>query len=180
NPMPTRFRLVLICLALPALFWACGNPFAPGLADGTENGGSILTDQGSPAEVLTNFRYAYTFKDSLVYSEILDSAFLFVSTNFNVTPPEAIVWGRDRELRTVGRMFRFFNTLDLTFGSPTAVRVLDTLATGEPRRMEEKLTFTLTLDGGSAIPALIGEVLFEFILRNDGRWYLIRWEDLQS
>lgn len=170
----------MLSFAVALLLAACTNPFAPGLADADAGGGAIITDQQSPAEVLVNFQYAYTFKDSLVYAEILDSAFLFISTNFNVSPPEPINWGRDRELRTVGRMFRFFDNLDLTFNDPGTERILDTLETGAPRHVEQKITFTLTLSGGGTVPTtLIGEVLFEFILREEGRWYLIRWEDLQ-
>lgn len=149
---------------------ACNNPFAPGEAENGE-GDAPLTDQATPDKVLQNFQYAYTFKDSLVYSELLDSAFIFISENFNVTPPEPIVWGRDQELKTTGRMFRFFNTLDLTWGNRP-------LRDPSPASTDTSytITFTLTLDGGSNIPALIGVVIFDFVKR-DGKWRISRWKD---
>jgi hypothetical protein len=156
-------------------FLAC-NPFAPGEADDRVSDG-LLTKQENPDQVLQNFQYAYTFKDSLVYSELLDSSFIFVSENFNVSPPEPIVWGRDQELRTTGRMFRFFNTLDLTFNN---VIQRDTVKIdendGKPSIIEDEITFTLTLDGGSSIPTLIGVVLFTYS-RRDQKWFISRWQD---
>ena len=163
------FVFVSICFV--SILLRCQNPFAPSIAGEDVGGALLLTEQKNPDEVLQNFQYAYTFKDSLVYSEVLDSAFIFVSTNFNVSPPEAIVWGRDQELKTTGRMFRFFNTIDLVWGSRP---LPDPPANSET--FSRKITFTLTLDGGSAIPTLIGEVTFTFIKRGE-RWYISRWQD---
>ena len=168
-----RIKIITIMLAttLTVLFWQCQNPFAPAVARDEVQGALLLTEQKTPDQVLQNFQYAYTFKDSLVYSEILDTTFIFISTNFNVSPPEAIVWGRDQELKTTGRMFRFFNTLDLTWGARAVPNPPD--STDE---YIQKMTFTLTLDGGNAIPTLIGEVTFTFIKRGE-RWYIARWQD---
>ena len=138
----------------------------------------IVDGAALPDEVLTNFLYAYTFRDSLVYSELFDSSFTFISWDFGVSPPEPINWGRDRELRVAGRMFRFFDTIDLTWDSRTPIA--SDSVDNELVRVEEKLTFTLTLDGGTTIPTLIGEVNFVFVRREeDERWVIIRWEDLR-
>ena len=63
----------------------CWNPFAP--TEGLLEGGSslTLTEQRSPDEVLQNFRYAYIYRDSLVYSELFDictNLFRFNIDNF--------------------------------------------------------------------------------------------------
>ncbi len=171
------FITVPLAGAILLLLLTCTNPFAPAQLENSGETG-LLTDQLSPDEVLANFLYAYTFRDSLVYSELFDSSFTFVSWDFGVTPPEPINWGRDRELRVAGRMFRFFDTIDLTWDSRTPIAT-DSLD-NEPVRVEEKLTFTLTLDGGTTIPTLIGEVTFVFVRREeDDRWVIIRWEDLR-
>jgi len=169
------FFLGLMLTALIVI--RCANPFAPALADENAGQNSLLTEQKSPGEVLLNFAFAYSFKDSLVYSELLDSTFIFVSTNFNVSPPEPINWGRDQELRVVGRMFRFFNTLDITFNEPIRSDTLQRNDNGQATRVQETLTFTLTLDGGGADPVFNGEVVFQYVLRDDERWYIARWED---
>ncbi len=174
-------KISCLCLffLMSGLFLTCNNPFAPGTAAGDETGTLLLTSQLTPDEVLQNFQYAYTFKDSLVYSDLFDSSFIFLSTNFNVSPPEPLGWNRDQELRIVGRMFRFFNTLDLTFNSvlrrdTLAISVDDSL----PERIEDTITFTLTLDGGSGIPTLLGEVIFTYF-RKETTWRIVRWEDKQ-
>lgn len=172
-------RIITLIFAAGLLGWvSCDNPFAPANATGNEGKTLLVTEQKTPDEVLQNFRYAYTFKDSLVYSDLLDSSFTFVSWNFNVSPPEPINWGRDVELRTAGRMFRFFNTLDLTFN----VIIRDTVGVDpqdqKPNQIEHTITFTLTLDGGRSIPTLIGEVRFSYA-RREGKWLITRWEDRQ-
>jgi hypothetical protein len=164
-----QFALILFISTVLCIFLAC-NPFAPGESDG-EGGGFLLTDQTTPDKVLQNFQYAYTFKDSLVYSELLDSTFIFISENFNVSPPEPIVWGRDQELKITGRMFRIINTIDLTWNN----RPLDDPPPGATVS-EYRITFTLTLDGGSTIPTLIGEVIFTFVKRGE-KWFISRWKD---
>lgn len=163
--------IIFALLGCLLIFGQCTNPFAPAEAENNATRSILLTEQLTPDEVLQNFLYAYTFKDSLVYSELFDSTFTFISQNFNVSPPEPINWGRDQELRTVGRMFRFFNTLDLTWGS----RPLPEPIPGTTE-YERRITFTLTLDGGMTIPTLIGVVTFRFIKRGD-KWYIARWVD---
>ncbi len=164
--LPTGLSLGLLCAA----YWlGCVNPFAPAVTSEPAQSSSLLTNQETPEEVLINFRYAYTFKDSLVYSEILDSTFIFRSWDFNVSPPVPLQWGRDTELRITGRMFRFFNTLDLVWNKTA---VVDTLEDG----IEMKRTFTLTLDGGRSIPTLNGEVRFRFVRRGK-KWFIALWED---
>jgi hypothetical protein len=164
-----QFWIILFTFIILSISVGC-NPFAPGESEG-EGGDFLLTDQTTPDKVLQNFQYAYTFKDSLVYSELLDSTFIFISENFNISPPEPIVWGRDQELKTTGRMFRIINTIDLTWNNrplqdpPQGVSIT-----------ESRITFTLTLDGGSTIPTLIGEVLFTFVKRGE-RWFISRWKD---
>ncbi len=172
---------VLICTTIIILTLACRNPFAPSLADKNTSLSKLLTSQRNPEEVLSNFRYAYTFKDSLIYSEVLDSTFLFKSIDYNEYPPKPIEWGRDLELRTTGGMFRFFRILDVVWNT---ISQPDTLPiSGNPGQtggylIEHHVTFTLTLDGGQSIPPLNGEVLFQFIQRGD-KYYISFWEDLK-
>ena len=147
---------------------ACQNPFAPAIADG-DNSLTLISDQKTPEGVLDNFLYAYTFKDSLVYSELFDSSFVFISTNFNTSPPEPITWGRAQELRTAGRMFRFFQTLDLTWDSFTPGDTTETT-------IGKSINFTLILDGGRSIPPFSGKSIFTFI-RRDEKWLIVRWVD---
>jgi len=166
-----KFSGYILLLGLALYFISCLNPFAPVEVDEAIPKTGLLTNQETPEAVLVNFKFAYTFKDSLVYSELFDSTFIFRSWDFNVSPPLPIAWGRDVELKTTARMFRFFTTLDLIWNS-TVYFFTDSLK----ERAEMKKTFTLTLDGGRTIPTLNGEVIFKFIRRGE-KWYITLWED---
>ncbi len=162
-----------LTIVIIILFIGCTNPFAPKLVNENLLSSSFITDQKSPQDVLTNFRYAYIFKDSLIYSEIIDSSFTFSSTNYSTTPPSPITWGRDDDLRTTAKMFRHFRDINLTW-SDTINSYIDST------NAAIKLIFTLTFDDGSVIPTLRGEANFNFEKKNTGIWKIIRWEDFSS
>ena len=155
------------------LLFSCANPFAPKLVNQNLQTSSFLTEQKSPKDVLSNFRYAYIFKDSLIYSELIDSSFIFISKNYATTPPTDIIWGRDDDLRTTSKLFHHFRDIKLTWG--------DTLFSNiESESAELKLIFTLTFDDGTQIPTLKGESFFNFRKKISGKWKIVRWEDLSS
>lgn len=159
--------------------WLTGCIFAPGLSDQDPNASDIVTRQETAMDVLANFRYAYKFADSLIYSDVLDSNFTFVSKNYVTSPPTDIIWGRDVDIKTTVGMFRHFEVLELTWGEPDTARswnidAVDSLNAGIT------LTFQLTLDGGREIPTLKGEAFFEFARRDKQAWRIVRWEDLSS
>ena len=150
------------------------NPFAPELIESGHQS-AIITDQKTPDEVLTNFRYAYIFKDSLIYSDVLDSSFLFISKNYSSTPPTDINWGRDIDIKTTVGLFNHFNVLELNWGGKLFEGYI-----GDSTFYEIKTTFQLTLDGGREIPTIKGEALFNFKRNQSKVWRISRWEDLSS
>jgi hypothetical protein len=116
--MTVNTRIFYIIIFSSFIFLGCNNPFAPRLAGKDTPTSKLLTEQKTPSEVLSNFEYAYTFKDSLIYSDLLDNSFIFRSINYYNDPPEPIHWGRDLELRTTGKMLRYFNTILTQFPHP--------------------------------------------------------------
>lgn len=165
------------------VLFSCVNPFAPSKSQERPSGSLILTEQKTPEQVLTNFAYAYNFKDSLVYSDLLDSSFLFISKNFATDPVTDLTWGRDVDIKTTVGLFRHFETLDLEWGGT----VFENYLNEEKTRKEIKKTFTLTLNGGNRIPTIQGEALFFFRKRTLGTppdtthiWKISRWEDLSK
>lgn len=149
--------------------------FAPGLSDDATGLGDIITRQSTPEDVLTNFRYAYKFADSLIYSDVLDTSFQFISKNYATSPPTDIIWGRDVDIKTTVGMFRYFDVLELTWGEPDPSR-----STQDSTSATITLTFQLTLNGGRDIPTLKGEAFFVFAKRAQNVWRIVRWEDLAS
>ena len=163
----------LIPLLVSIFIFGC-NPFAPDLIDsGTQSG--FITGQKTPDEVLTNFKYAYNLQDSLTYSDVLDSSFIFISKNYSTTPPTDINWGRDVDIKATAGLFRHFNVLELNWGTKLAEGYLS-----DSTLYEIKITFQLTLDGGSEIPTVKGEALFNFKQNTSEVWKITRWEDLSS
>jgi len=166
-----KTQLSLLC---PLLIWiglsSCFNPFAPKI----EHDGSaslILTEQSTPEEVLQNFLYAYTFKDSLVYADLLDSSFVFVYFD-----PEYegggrfISWNRDVDLKTTGSLFRNFDTITLTWNTTIYEFIQDDEA-------ELSKTLQLNLFGSPGDYSLSGSAVFNFKRCHDGRWRITRWKD---
>jgi hypothetical protein len=121
------------------LFLLSCNPFAPELIESGSQS-SIVTGQRTPDEVLTNFRYAYVFKDSLIYSDVLDSSFLFISKNYSSMPPTDINWGRDVDIKATVGLFRHFDVLELNWGGK-----LSEGFGGDSTLYEIKITFQLSL-----------------------------------
>jgi len=159
-------HLMLICLFSVQ---GCWNPFAPteGVFEGETS--LVLTEQKSPEEVLQNFRYAYIYRDSLVYSDLFDTSFVFLYYDPDVGGAGGFdYWGRDTELRTTGRLFRAFDHFTLVWNATT---VSDTSQSGE---ISLTKTFDLSI-GGEFF--LSGNAVFDFMSDPEGVWRITRWQD---
>jgi hypothetical protein len=153
---------------------SCLNPFAPDLQEGTNQSDLIITDQQTPEEVLLNFRYAYVFRDSLIYSELLDSSFVFFYFDPNIgTSGQFVSWGRDLDLKTTGRLFRRFNVIDLVWNTTISESVQDSTGTGEIIK-----TFNLTLLTKDEDLRVSGTAVFSFRKSPSlGKWRITKWKD---
>jgi len=172
--MKMRFDPKIFILSL-LLIMRCFNPFAPKLEDPTRND-LIITGQLTPEEVLQNFQYAYVFRDSVLYAELLDSSFVFVYFDPNQEPSGQFVsWGRDVDLRTTGRLFRNFNSIDLVWNST----ILDTsYAINGEFRAETYRTFNLSLVKTEEILNITGIAIFNFKKNDyDNKWRITLWKD---
>ena len=149
------------------------NPFSPELADGDINAGLIITAQKTPRDVLINFSFAYNFQDSLVYSDLLDSSFIFLSKDFSTDPVTDLKWGRDEDIRKTNKMFKFFQTLDLEWGRYEYEGYTD----DDSLFYEISTSFQLTIDGAKEYSTITGIALFYFIKKTSGIWKITRWED---
>jgi hypothetical protein len=121
--------------------------------------------------MLQNFKVAYTFRDSLLYSDLLDTAFLFVYFNPDEgTSGRFDSWGRDTDLTTTGRLFRHFQVVDLVWKSTLYERQDE--ASGELSK-----GFDLTLVSEEADIQVSGRAVFSFRRCLDGKWRITRWKD---
>lgn len=167
----SRMRVITFLLLLMGFSMGCVNPFAPKLTRSLETEDYIVTPQTSAEEVLQNFKVAYTFRDSLLYSDLLDTAFLFVYFDPNEgTSGRFVSWGREVDLMTTGRLFRHFQVIDLVWN--TTLYGWQGEDTGEIGK-----SFNLTLVGTDSDYKLSGVALFSFRKCGDEKWRITRWKD---
>jgi len=172
--MITRLNILVILVSLLILAM-CFNPFAPKLED-SDRSGLIITGQTTPDEVLQNFKYAYVFKDSVLYADLLDSSFVFMYFDPNQEPSGRIVsWGRNEDLKTTGRLFRNFNLIDLVWNTT----ILDTIySENDNSRAESFKTFNLTLVKENESLNITGIAIFYFKKCDyDNKWRITLWKD---
>jgi hypothetical protein len=128
----------------------------------------ILTEQHDPEEVLQNFRYAYIYRDSLVYSDLFDTNFIFLYFDPDIGGAGGYnYWGLDTELRTTGRLFRTFDNFTLVWNATIAE---DTSQNGVVSLTK---TFDLSVEG----KLISGNAVFDFIADSTETWHITRWQD---
>ncbi len=151
---------------------SCVNPFAPAL-DTSIDLTNVITDQQTPEAVLQNFRLAYTFQDSLLYSDVLDEAFVFEFTDADL---QMVNWGRDTDLKTTGRLFRTFDVVDLHWDVQ-----FDTTDVDDSRIAKQRVRFNLSLFGSDVNFIVTGDANFTFVQStSDEKWRIVRWRDESS
>jgi hypothetical protein len=170
-PYPVKVIYILLVFII---FLACWNPFAPKL-DNSSEGALILTEQKNPQEVLQNFDYAYTSKDSVLYADLLDSSFVFVYEDIQLG--RLVSWGRDVDLKSTGRLFRSFDVIDLTWNKE-AYSDTSYGPSGEVI-IEIPKPFRLALYGSKEGDfAVTGTAVFSFVKNSyDNKWRIVRWKD---
>jgi hypothetical protein len=148
---------------------SCDNPFAPSL---NKNGGSsgTLSNQETIEGLFENFRYAYIFKDTLVYGDVLESDFVFIYRNYEKGTDES--WGREQEMLTSYRLFQATQNLDLVWNE-ILVNVGDSLLRDVSRSFNLNIVFN-----PSDIIRINGIANFR-LKRNqtDRKWRILSWRD---
>ena len=163
--------IATLCAGLLILCQGCLNPFAPKLTDTLDTSDFIITDQKSPEDVLQNFKVAYTFRDSLLYSDLLDTGFVFVFFDPNEgTSGRFVSWGRETDLITTGSLFRHFHVIDLVWNT-----TIFGWQSGDKGEMSK--SFSLTLVSNESDYTLTGKAVFSFQKCRDDRWRITRWKD---
>ena len=166
-----RNLLALFFIGVVFIMSGCFNPYAPELTDMLETSDLIVTSQKSPEEVLQNFKVAYTFRDSLLYSDVIDTSFLFVYFNPNEGSSGRFVsWGREEDLTTTGRHLRHFQVIDLVWNA--TLYEIQAEDTGELSK-----GFNLTLVGDDIDYQVSGRAVFSFRKCQDEKWRITRWKD---
>lgn len=98
-------------LALIAIAVGCSNPFAPRLEPDLEPSSSVLGDQRTVDGVFQNIRYAYNYRDTLIYGNLLQRDFEF--RYYNTDRGTDVTFNRDEEMRITSNLFKNSDQIDL-------------------------------------------------------------------
>lgn len=162
--------LLAAMLLIGVLFAAssCFNPFAPRFVQ--QSSGTLLGDQRTLDGVFQNFRYAYIFKDTLTYGQLLAPNFVFIYRNYDRNVD--VTWGRDEEMFSTNGLFRTAQTLDLVWNE-IIFSSGDSLNTTIQRGFNLTITFN-----ASDVIRLDGRVNLSLVREKPGDvWMIRRWRD---
>jgi hypothetical protein len=160
----------LFIIPVVALLVSC-NPFAPGLdTDLTTN--SILGDQTTIDGVFQNIKYAYTFRDTSIYGQLVNSDFTFSYRDYDRGVD--VTWGRDEELRTTSGLFQNVERLDLVWNN---IAALSSDSSGIQASVTRNFNLTVTFNASDII-RVDGYANFALARpQPQSPWKIVRWQD---
>jgi hypothetical protein len=101
-----------ISLSLAAAGWVgCTNPFAPRLDEKLSPVSSTLGDPRTVQGVFQNIQYAYTYRDTLIYGNLLHPEYRF--EYYNSDRDADMRFLRDEEMRITNNLFKGADQIDL-------------------------------------------------------------------
>ena len=157
----------VIC-SLLLLFSSCENIFAPKIDNSVS--GQIITDQKTIDGLFQNFKFAYTFKDTSVYSDLLTSDFTFTYRDYELGYD--VSWDKPTEMRTTNGLFQNAQKLDIIWNN-IVVQLGDTLTQSVKRSFNLIITFN-----PSDIVRVNGFADFTIIRATiNDKWRFYRWKD---
>lgn len=163
-----RNALALIVLLMSV---SC-NPFAPGLDESAESGSSIVGDAATIDGVFQNMKYAYTFRDTTIYGQLLNSDFSFVFRDYD--RGVEVTWGRDEEMQTTRGLFQNVQRLDLVWNNIVA---LSTDSLNTQASVSRNFNLTVTFNPSDVIRVDGYATLALARLDAQKPWQIVRWRD---
>jgi len=162
-------------IGLVAILLITCNPFAPGLDTTSDGEDSILGDPTTIDGVFQNMKYAYTFRDTTIYGQLLNSDFVFVYRDYDRGVD--ISWGRDEEMRTTNGLFRNVQRLDLVWNNIISVSVDSTNTASDVSR---NFNLTVTFNPGDILRVEGYASLALARPASDAPWLIMRWRDVSN
>ena len=163
-------RNILTLLLL--IFFSSCNPFAPGLDESLDAGSSILGDAVTIDGVFQNMKYAYTFRDTTIYGQLLNSEFSFVFRDYD--RGVEVTWGRDGEMQTTRGLFQNVQRLDLVWNNIVA---LSTDSLNKQASVSRNFNLTVTFNPSDIIRIDGYATLALARTGAEKPWQIVRWRD---
>jgi hypothetical protein len=156
--------LVLVCSL------SCCNPFAPTIDNSSDNGNTLIADQRTTEGVFQNIRYAYAFKDTTIYGQLLPHDFTFTYRDYDKM--RDVSWGRDDEMLTTSRLFDNAMNLNLVWNNIVGY-------SGDTLRSIITRSFNLTVTfNPSDVIRVDGRVSLDLRRSSgDASWMIAQWKD---
>lgn len=174
--MNRHFKNTSIHLALifssSVLLLSCFNPFSPSI-DNTPSNENIISDQKTVEGVFQNFKYAYTFKDTSIYGQLLAEDFVFSYFDYDLGID--VSWDRTTDMRSTNGLFD--NTQDLRLIWNNVV-----FEEGDSLLTDVKRAFNLTITfNPNDVINFYGfvDLILARPTAND-KWKIKQWKDLTN
>lgn len=159
--------------------WAIGlfvltacNPFAPGLDDSPTGPGSLLGDRTTPEGLFQYIAYAYTFRDTTIFGQVLHDEFQFTYRDYDIGAD--VTWNRDEEMRITHALFQNVQQLELIWNNVLS-QSID--SAGVFATVSRNFNLTVTYNP-SDIDRADGYVTMTMVrLSSADPWQIIRWRD---
>lgn len=146
---------------------SCVNPFAPSIDENLGSNEGLISNQNDIGGVFQNFQYAYTFKDTLIYRQVLDKNFTFTYRNYDLGAD--VSWGRDDEMKVTNGLFQNSQRLDLIWNNIVSM-------TGDSTRIVRSFNLTITFNPTDII-FVDGRVNLTLAKDENKKWKVLRWAD---
>ena len=172
TPRARRTGRVFVLLLVAILLLSSCNPFAPAFDDSPGSGQPLLQDARTIDGVFQNIRYAYTFRDTTIYGQLINYDFNFIYRDYDRGLD--VSWGRDEDLRITDQLFKNVQRIDLIWNNLIAVST-DSLNTRSTVSRNFNLTVTFN---PSDIIRVDGYANLTLGRPSDqDSWRIIRWRD---
>ena len=164
-------KRVLLILSLLLILGSC-NPFAPGLDESVDETSSIIGDASTIDGVFQNIKYAYTFRDTTIYGQLLNSDFAFVYRDYD--RGVEVTWGRDEDMQTTRGLFQNVQRLDLVWNNIIALS-----SDSASRQASVSRNFNLTVTFNPSDIIRVDGYATLALARSDAQkaWQIVRWRD---
>lgn len=146
---------------------SCVNPFAPSIDENLGSNEGLISNQTDIGGVFQNFQYAYTFKDTLIYRQVLDKSFTFTYRDYDLGAD--VSWGRDDEMKVTYGLFQNSQRLDLIWNNIVSM-------TGDSTRIIRSFNLTITFNPTDII-YVDGRVNLTLAKDENNKWKILRWAD---
>jgi hypothetical protein len=169
-------EMSLLKYILPVLFIThfigCFNPFSPKI-DNTQSNENIITDQKTVEGLFQNFKYAYTFKDTTIYGQLLAEDFVFIYFDYDLEVD--VSWDRVTDMKTTYGLFT--NTQDLKLVWNNIV-----YEEGDSLNVDVKRSFNLSIIfNPNDVISFYGFVDMTLSrASSEDKWRIRRWRDLTN